>query len=140
MKIRALLIIAILCAASACPAFSFSWIINTGGLVIHIGNTESGSVFSPTANPPVITSQPVSISTPAGSNAVFVVSVSGPGPLYYRWEKNGKQLTNNSRVSGAHASILHLYNLKSSDSGAYRVVIGNAGGYATSRVANLSVY
>jgi hypothetical protein len=159
MKARLLLISCLFFAATACARADFNFIFDSSGLLINIGSGSlfgdgslggnsllnpvtiiNGNTLQQSASPPIITAQPVSIITPVGHNVVFVASVSGPGPLSYHWQKSGKNLTNNSRVSGACSSILSITNLKKSDSGSYRVVISNRAGSIASRVATLTVY
>ncbi len=138
MKTRALLTAFALLACSVASGFSFTFVFTSPGLTISIGSNPPASV--PTATkPPVITSQPVSISTPVGHNVVFVVAVTGPGPLSYRWKKNGVDLLNNSRTTGVYSPALRISNLHKSDAGNYRVVISNSAGRVESNVATLTV-
>jgi hypothetical protein len=138
MKTRVFFLALFLGAASVCPA-SFIFIFSSGGYIIRI-SSGTGGILPVSTPPPVLTAQPVSIFTPVGHNVVFVASASGAGPLYYRWQKNGVGLANGGRISGAHSSTFHLSNVQTSDSGKYRVVVSNAGGYVVSQTATLSVY
>ncbi|HZQ48434.1 MAG TPA: LamG-like jellyroll fold domain-containing protein, partial [Verrucomicrobiae bacterium] len=58
-----------------------------------------------TSSPPSITSQPASLSTVAGNNAIFTVITAGTAPFNYQWQFNGTNL------SGATSSILTLVNV-----------------------------
>jgi len=81
---------------------------------------------------PGITIQPFSRLVEPGSNATFSVTAVGTA-LTYQWRKNG--LT----IGGANSSAYSLPNVQSSNAAAYSVVISNANGMVTSRVATLTV-
>ncbi|HEY8505947.1 MAG TPA: PQQ-dependent sugar dehydrogenase, partial [Gemmataceae bacterium] len=49
---------------------------------------------------PVVTTPPRDATTVAGGEATFRVEATGPGPLRYRWQKNGR------RIDGADAATL----------------------------------
>lgn len=85
----------------------------------------------PTA--PSITNQPQGLTLAAGQNANFVVGASGTAPLDYFWSFN-----TNTPV-GANTSTLSLVGVTSNDAGAYRVIVSNSLGTATSSVATLTV-
>jgi hypothetical protein len=78
-------------------------------------------------------SNPLSLSVPASSNASFSVSAIGSQPLGYQWYFNSAPL------AGATASQYSLSGVQSSNAGAYRVVVANSMGSATSAVATLTV-
>jgi len=82
---------------------------------------------------PVITSQPNSITVPAGQSASFNVSASGSTPLSYQWQKNGQN------IAGANAAYYLITNVQNSDAGSYRAVVSNAFGSVTSNAASLTV-
>jgi pectate lyase len=84
-------------------------------------------------DPPVITTQPVSQTVSAGANVTFTVGADGAAPLSYQWLKNG------AAMAGATAASLTLTNVQAADAGAYRAVVSNAAGSATSATAVLSV-
>jgi uncharacterized delta-60 repeat protein len=86
-----------------------------------------------------ITVQPASITNNAGTSAVFSVLAFGNGPLGYRWRKGGFDLADGGNVSGSAAASLTLSNLLGGDAGGYSVVISNASGNVTSKVATLTV-
>jgi len=81
---------------------------------------------------PVITTQPVSKTTNAGSSLSFTVVATGTGPLGYQWFIN-----TNSLIGGATSAALTLTNVQASAS--YDVVITNAHGSITSSLARLIV-
>jgi uncharacterized repeat protein (TIGR02543 family) len=84
-------------------------------------------------DPPVITTQPASQTVSAGANVTFTVGADGSAPLSYQWLKNG------AAMAGATAAGLTLTNVQAADAGAYRVVVSNAAGSATSATAVLTV-
>ena len=87
-----------------------------------------------TTAPPVITAQPQSRTNAAGTTAQFTVAATGGSSLSYQWWFNGTNL-----LAGATASTLTLANVQPAQAGAYRIVVANALGSATSEVATLTV-
>ena len=83
--------------------------------------------------PPVITSQPQSQTVTAGSDVQFTVSATGVPAPTYQWYVNG------SAFSGATTNTLSFATARSSDAGAYTVVVTNAVGSITSNAATLTV-
>src|SRR5262249_34921530 len=67
------------------------------------------------------------------SNATFGVSAIGSQPLAYQWFFQG------APIAGATAAQHTLSGVQSIDSGAYKVVVANSMGSATSAVATLTV-
>jgi hypothetical protein len=111
---------------------------NTGSYSVIITNS-SGSVTSSFATltvwqPPVITNQPVSVTTLAGSSPAFSVTAGGVPPVAYQWNFN-----TNTALTGATANSLSLPNVRASQSGTYSVVITNSAGSITSSIASLTV-
>ncbi len=94
----------------------------------------------PVIEPPRITAQPRSLNVKQGATATFSVVAAGPGPLSYQWQKNGTNLWDDGRISGARSSVLTIANTRASDAGAYRVKISNAGGQLYSNAADLGVF
>jgi alpha-tubulin suppressor-like RCC1 family protein len=88
---------------------------------------------------PVLLSDPASRAVLVGSDTSFNVGYS-PDPSYsFRWQKDGVDLTNSSRVSGAFADTLYIYNVQPGDQGGFRVRVTSAGGITISREATLAV-
>ena len=100
--------------------------------------TDSGgsATSSPLASltvlvPPSITSQPkVQIMT-VGATATFTVTAAGTAPLAYEWRFNDANLADKTNRS------LSLPNVQLTNAGNYTVVVTNAFGSVTSRVAAL---
>ena len=83
--------------------------------------------------PPVIATQPQSLTVDPGTNATFSVSATNTAPLSYQWRKDG------AKIPGATNSTLTISNVQSSDAGAYSVVVSGDGGSVNSRQATLTV-
>lgn len=82
---------------------------------------------------PRIVQQPLSFTAVSGRNARLIASASGALPLYYQWRQNGFAIT------GATRPVLALDNLSFFDAANYDVIVSNALGSSTSRVATISV-
>ena len=98
-----------------------------------------GSVTSAVATltveaPPIITVQPTSQMTLAGSNAIFSVVAVGSGPFGYSW-----YLASTNLIQGGTNSSFSLPDVSTNNDGNYTVVVTNAYGSVTSRVASLAV-
>ncbi len=104
------------------------------GSTIMVALSGNG-VSAPTlAQPPVISSQPVSKTVIAGQTATFTVAAPGTAPMMYQWKKNG------TTISGAMSSTYTTPPETTSDSGAqFSVTVSNSTGYAASTAATLTV-
>ena len=107
-------------------------------------SNEYGSVTSRWATltvlvPPSITSQPTNLFLPPGTTAAFHVTATGSAPLGYRWQKEGVNLANVGRVSGATSPDLTITSIQASDVGNYRVVVTNTVDAVTSVWARLDL-
>ena len=82
---------------------------------------------------PLLTQQPASLAVMAGDPAQFTVAATGSGSLAYQWQCNGTNLLNatNAALSFPSAAV--------PNAGAYRVIVTNTVGTATSLVATLTV-
>ena len=88
----------------------------------------------PANQSPTIGTQPANQSVVAGTTATFTVTATGPGPLTYQWQKDGKD------ISGATLSTYNTPAIAIADSGAqYSVVVGNSAAKVTSNKATLTV-
>jgi len=92
------------------------------------------------ATTPTILVQPLSQINATGTVATFTVTAAGLPPLGCQWQKNGTNLANGPRISGANASSLTVSNLATTDAGNYSVMVGNSFGNATSSNAILTVF
>lgn len=89
--------------------------------------------------PPEITTQPAAATVNEGDTVSFSVTVAGTPPFSYQWQKDGVNVQNSTRITGANSSTLHLTAVQPADAGNYTVVISNAADSAVSQPAALSV-
>ncbi|MGI6088202.1 MAG: immunoglobulin domain-containing protein [Kiritimatiellia bacterium] len=82
---------------------------------------------------PKITGQTYYLDLKEGETASISVTATGSEPLYYQWQKDG------SDILGAIAATYTIASLVKSDEGAYRCIVTNVAGAATSDVATLKV-
>ena len=88
----------------------------------------------PAALAPTITLQPASTNVTEGQAANFSVAAVGDAPLAYQWQRNGADIV------GATATSYTIAATVLADSGAaFRAVVTNAAGSATSNAATLTV-
>ncbi|MCU0417225.1 MAG: immunoglobulin domain-containing protein [Cytophagaceae bacterium] len=86
-----------------------------------------------------ITGQPSNLTICSGSNAAFTVTVSGTGNTF-QWKKNGVNISNGGRFSGATTSTLTITGALSADADTYTCETGNAcSGVLTSAAALLTI-
>ncbi|MGC3959474.1 MAG: M36 family metallopeptidase [Verrucomicrobiota bacterium] len=85
------------------------------------------------SNPPVIVTQPQSLTVTVGGSATFNVLAGGGTPLRYQWQKG------NAIITGATNSSYTLSAVQYSNAGNYSVVISNAYGFTNSAAAALTV-
>ena len=78
-------------------------------------------------SPPEITQHPQSRHAAAGTTVVFSVAATGEGTLVYRWQKDGTDLDESARYSGAATSMLTIASAEQGDEGRYRCRVSNAG-------------
>lgn len=117
--------------------------VNQGTYAVLVFNSVN-SVLSSNAtlsvlNPPVITTQPQSLSLTVGQTATFFVAASGGTPMSFQWELNSTPLADNSRISGSQTSNLVISNLVAVDAGNYQVVVSNSYAVSNSAIATLTV-
>jgi hypothetical protein len=91
------------------------------------------------ANAPVVLLDPQSQQADVGDNVVLTSGAGGSEPLSYRWQRNGEDLDDGGRISGAFTPTLVIGDVRASDAGAYRVVVSNDCGSANSDPADLVV-
>ncbi len=83
---------------------------------------------------------PTNIAALVGGSVSFTASFAGSPTITYGWQLNGVAVTNNSRISGASATVLTINGLQSSDAGTYQLLATNSFGNSMSSFASLSVY
>jgi dienelactone hydrolase len=79
-----------------------------------------------------ITSQPTDQIVDVGATATFTVAATGTAPLAYQWRFN------DANLAGRTGTSLVLANAQSANAGNYTVIVTNACGSVTSRVAVLT--
>ena len=83
---------------------------------------------------PSVTQQPASLTVPAGQAVSFNVAATGTAPLAYQWQRDGVD------IAGANTTAYSLAASALADTGAaFRVVVTNLAGSATSNTATLTV-
>ncbi len=94
---------------------------------------------TPQQVPPSITQQPIDQNTTLGGSANFSIQAQGTSPLSYRWQKNQVNLNDGGPLAGVFTATLTITGAGSLETGAYRCVVTNGAGTATSDAANLIV-
>jgi hypothetical protein len=107
---------------------------NYGGIGSNLLNL---TITKPT--PPLILNNPVSQVVTAYQTATFTILTTGTPPFILQWRKEGTNLSNGGRISGAASNVLTVANVQINDAGAYSVLVTNAYGTATSSSAVLTV-
>ena len=114
-----------------------SHITNAGTYQVVVSNyvdtATSAAVTLTVTSPPVIQTEPADQAVMVTSNANFSVTAVGTGVLSFQWFLNQQSL------AGKTNSFLTLTNLSEGQTGNVQVVISNAYGTATSRLAQLTV-
>ena len=89
---------------------------------------------------PSFSPQPQSQTAGLGSTVTFTTTVVNAAPGYsVRWRKNGVNLSNGGRVSGAFTTTLQLSGLVAGDAGQYDCITSSDCGAVTSQAATLTV-
>lgn len=110
-------------------------------IVLYGGEDQSGAPLGDSwelASRIPITGQPTSVVTNFGQTASFNIVATGTG-LSYKWRRNGVDLSNDARISGATTASLQIAQVALQDEGSYDVVISSVCGVETSQQATLSV-
>ena len=90
--------------------------------------------------PPQVTDHPEGKSNIVpGTDVSFSVTATGTAPLSYQWQKDGVDLTDGNRITGATTATLTITGVMESDEGGYRCVVTNIAGTVTSDTAMLTV-
>lgn len=91
------------------------------------------------AGPPTILLQPTNKVVSAGDTAVFRITAAGAQPLSYQWRRDGIDLVNDGRISGATSDTLRIGDCDAGDGGSYQCLVRNSEGSASSGLATLTV-
>ena len=85
------------------------------------------------AGAPILTAQPLSVTTNLGGTATFAVGAAGSAPYFYQWTKNGVAL------AGATNAVFTLRNVQVSDAASYGVSVSTGIAQTNSAAAVLTV-
>jgi hypothetical protein len=99
---------------------------------LNLYNLASAWGLSSTSSTPTIITPPASTTASLGGPALFSITASGVGPLYYQWFANGQP------VFGATNSSLSIFPATGTNLN-YDVLVSNAGGSVTSSVVTLTI-
>jgi uncharacterized repeat protein (TIGR01451 family) len=115
-----------------------------GSYSVVVSNLN-GQVLSSNATlvanfPSAILAQPASQTVVAGSVVVFTAGVVGSNPISFNWQRDGTNLVDGGKFSGATTASLVVSNVQAGEMGGYSVVVSNAFGSVTSSNALLLVW
>jgi L-ascorbate metabolism protein UlaG (beta-lactamase superfamily) len=120
---------------SYADALRFQTLLN--GRVQVVITTGTGFAVTvddpPPLPPPTIRDHPVSQTVAAGGNATFSVAATGTGTLSYQWRCNGQP------IAAATGATFSLGTVTPAQAGDYTVLVSDANGATTSRLARLTV-
>jgi len=107
-------------------------VTNSQGSVTSDSVTLTVNPFE-AGDPPVITLQPVGVTTFAEEDVTFTIAATGDPTPTYQWRKNGVA------ISGETDVTLFLAVVSESDEATYSCTVSNQGGSVLSDVVNLTV-
>jgi uncharacterized repeat protein (TIGR01451 family) len=90
--------------------------------------------------PSSILAQPASQTVLAGAVVLFTAEVVGSNPMSFQWQRDGTNLVNGGKFSGAATASLVVSNVQAGEMGGYSVVVSNTYGSVTSSNALLLVW
>jgi hypothetical protein len=85
-------------------------------------------------NPPAFTQLPASYSLNRGQSAVLTAAVTGNGPLYYQWRRNGIPL-----IEATNATLI-LSNVLPAQAGLYDILVSGGSGVAISPASPVALF
>jgi hypothetical protein len=109
---------------------------DAGYYTVVISNVVGSVTSSPAilvTVPPLIVTQPASVTVLAGQPANFSVGVNGAVPFSYQWVKN------TTNVAGGTNRVFIIANTAAGDAGSYQVLVSNPDGSQMSQIATLAV-
>jgi hypothetical protein len=112
--------------------------VHAADRTIYIASTTGDRTYfqrlqNPALPEPTILEQPLSQQVTVGASVFLNVTASGASPLMYQW------YVDNAAVTNGNTSSLLLSNIRANQAGNYFVVVSNAYGFPTSRVATVTV-
>jgi len=117
--------------------YTFAWRMVQDG-VEWFGQTFSTTISVISAGPN-ITTQPASQTVNPGTTVQFTIAATGTGTLTYQWRKDGVNLSNGGKISGATSTTLTVSSAQQTEVGNYSVAVTDSRGTITSVSAALSV-
>ncbi len=120
--------------ASAADAANYRCVVTSSG-----GSSTSNQAALTLLAPVSITQQPTAQTVTLGGSVSFTIAGNGAGPLTYQWQKNGSNLSDDGRYSGAQSATLTIHGAEKNDGGTYRCVLTGNCGSTTSNGAVLTV-
>ena len=110
-------------------------------VVTNVCNTATSSAATLTVGTgPAISQSPVNQHVFAGAVATFSVNVDGNPAPSFQWRKDGVNLSDDGRITGATTATLRIDPVTLGDAGNYNVFVDNACGSVTSDAAALTVF
>jgi len=88
---------------------------------------------------PVFTNGPAGLHLASGETAQFSAGASGTPPISYWWQRDGTNISDTGRITGARTSTLTISTVTAEDSGWYSLTASNADGRVSSEPARLYV-
>jgi hypothetical protein len=82
--------------------------------------------FSYTGTNPVITSQPQGSTNVVGTTVVFNIGAMSPTAISYQWRRNGTNISDGGKISGATTAKLTLTSVSNLDATIYDVVVNSS--------------
>ncbi|WP_373056602.1 LamG-like jellyroll fold domain-containing protein [Zunongwangia sp. H14] len=121
---------AILSFNNAQPADSGSYYVEVSGESACGAPVKSDEVIFNVDENILVNTQPVSQDLCENENLSLSISATATGGNPgFRWRKDGVELSDNSRISGATTANLNISNLTAADAGNYDVIIDGPAGY-----------
>jgi hypothetical protein len=101
---------------------------------------SAASLTNVTGAPQVVLNpSPASQTLPVTFPLTFETVVAGSQPVHCQWQRNGLNLADDGRITGAKTPILRIANTVASDAGQYQLVVTNAVGSNVSTIASLAL-
>ena len=126
--------------ASNLPPYHFTFSVYS---YATLGGSNYYNILSPAVNgidvagiPAISPPPPAAITRYSGAN---IVIPAGSSPATYVWQKDGANITNGGRISGATTTTLSISNSVPGDSGSYALVASTLAGAITSSPTVLTI-
>lgn len=111
----------------------------TAGTPTTSSSAKLSVIPPPECVPPTVLNQPISQTVQQSNKASFSANGSGTAPLSYQWQKEGSNLVDGGKISGATTSGLVIDDVSIANEGYYVCVITNECGSVISSEALLDI-